>query len=963
VSVTEPVSGNTKAVFTVSLASPSSQPVTVDYSTSDAGAQAGVDYQATSGTLTFAPGEVTETVSVPVLGGQAPKSNDTFSVTLSNPSGASLDSDASVGIGTILPTSSLSIDDVSIVEGTDGTTNADFTVTLDSPKIDEPVTVDYTTQDGTAKAGTDYEAVNGTLTFQPDQTTQTISVPIINGTSYKPTEMFSVNLSNPANAVIAAGQGTGTIIDNSTPGTLQLSEPDATVDPVSGLATITVTRSNGNASDVGVSYATSGGTAVPGVDYTPVSGTLNFAANQTSQSFTVPVLSNLLLGENKTVGITLSQPTGGGALGLQSSATLTIANPNTLVVTNTNDSGPGSLRQAILTADANPPGKTITFDVPGTGPFTIAPTSALPAITVPVTIDATTEPGYQGTPLIELDGENAGSQVNGLAITAGNTTVKGLAINRFGGSGILLQGEGGNRILGNEIGVNPSGDTALGNAFDGIAINESSNNLIGGHDVSERNVISSNGIKGIQITGSTSHGNIIEGNYIGTDRLGQKDLGNADGGIYLYQVSGNIIGGSSLDSANLISGNDGSGVQITGASSTQNVIQGNRIGIDATGESSLGNARDGIDLEGAAGNIIGGTGIHQGNLISDNQLTGIRISGLSASGNQIQGNRIGTDQAGSGALGNRFDGVFVNGAPGNIIGGIEPGAGNQISGNGGVGVQIYSAGASGNQVQGNLIGTDATGLKAVANDHDGVYLNAASNNLVGGTAAGSRNVISGNGFVGVQLSPQGANGNVIQGNWIGADVDGRPRLGNDFGIDLAGTTRNTVGGMGPAANVIAGNRQANVLGGSAIDKRTAPVSSRQVTTAPKIERAQLNTNGSQLTSVTLTFSASLDGSRAQDISNYRLRLAGPAGGFGNRSSVSIPLVSATYDAKSDAVTLQLVTPLSLGVPFQLQVNGKPGRGLTDTLGRYLDGQPNGGGRDYVVVLNNASISNQDLSGA
>ncbi len=955
VSVVEPSSGNTNAVFTVTLSEASSQPVTVNYNTTDGVAVAGADYTAESGTLTFAPGTTSQTVSIPVLGGETVPANDTFSVNLSNPTGAAIAPNGGVGTGTILSASALSINDVTVVEGTSGTTNAVFTVTLDPPNIEEPVTVDYSTQDGTAKAGVDYEAVSGTLTFAPDQTSQNILVPIINGTTYKPTEMFSVNLSNATNAIIEKGQGTGTIVDSNTPGSMQFSSANYNVAPSDGTATITVTRTSGTASDVGISYATSGGTAVAGVDYTPVSGTLDFAANQTSKTFTIPILSNLLLGGSKTVGLTLTQPTGGGTLGSQSTATLTISDPNTLVVSNTNDSGAGSLRQAMLTANANPGGKTITFDVPGGGPFTIAPTSELPLLTVPVTIDGTTQPGYQGAPLVELSGANAGSQVNGLSITVGNTTIKGLAINRFSGSGILLQGGGSNQILADEIGTNVSGTAALGNAFDGIAINDSSNNIIGGTNASSRNVISGNGITGVQVTGTSSTGNIIEGNYIGTDRTGQKDLGNVSGGIYLFGVSGNTVGGSVTGAGNVISGNDGSGVQITGASASQNIIQGNLIGTDATGAKALGNVHDGIYVESAPNNTIGGTEASQANVISGNQLTGIRINGTSATGNQVEGNRIGTDQTGEKAVGNTYDGIFVNGAPGNTIGGLTTGAGNQISGNGGVGVQIYSTASTGNLVQGNLIGTDATGLRALGNVHDGVYVNEASNNTIGGTANGSRNIISGNHIVGVQLSPSGATGNVIQGNFIGTNINGRPQLGNAYGIFLDGATGNTIGGPGAQANLVAGNRQANVLAGSSTITASGKTSVRAAATALAVQQANLNTSGSQVTSVTLNFSAPLNTARAQDISNYRLRMTGTSGRSAPRSATSIPLRSATYDPASNSVTLNLVAPLSLGVSFQLQVNGKPGRGLTDASGNYLSG------RSYVTTLNDAGATNSQSS--
>ena len=126
------------------------------------------------------------------------------------------------------------------------------------------------------------------------------------------------------------------------------------------------------------------------------------------------------------------------------------------VVTNTNDSGLGSLRQAILDANANTGADNIRFLIPGAGVQTINLTSALPAITSPVVIDGTTQPGFAGSPIIELNGSGAAG-ATGLSITAGNSVVRGLVINRFAGEGIRLQTGGGNRIEGNYIGTNAAG--------------------------------------------------------------------------------------------------------------------------------------------------------------------------------------------------------------------------------------------------------------------------------------------------------------------------------------------------------------------------------------------------------------------------------------------------------------------------------------------------------------------------
>src|ERR1019366_8191714 len=156
-----------------------------------------------------------------------------------------------------------------------------------------------------------------------------------------------------------------------------------------------------------------------------------------------------------------------------------------LTVTSANDSGAGSLRQAILDANATNGLDTIIFQIPGSGVHTITPTSVLPSITDPVVIDGTTQPGFAGTPLIELNGANAGTTSDGLRLPMGNSTIRGLAVNRFGGAGIHVQLPGGtNFIQGNFIGTDPTGTLSRGNGSavqsGGVWVDSSSGNWIGG---------------------------------------------------------------------------------------------------------------------------------------------------------------------------------------------------------------------------------------------------------------------------------------------------------------------------------------------------------------------------------------------------------------------------------------------------------------------------------------------------
>ncbi|HEX4645055.1 MAG TPA: right-handed parallel beta-helix repeat-containing protein, partial [Verrucomicrobiae bacterium] len=245
----------------------------------------------------------------------------------------------------------------------------------------------------------------------------------------------------------------------------------------------------------------------------------------------------------------------------------------TYTVTTTNDSGAGSFRQAIQNVNSGTMPGAILFNIPGPGPFSITLQSPLPAVTNRVTIDAATQPGYPGSPLVELNGASLGSGSDGLYITAGNSTVRGLAIHGFSGAGIRLALAGGNIIQGNYIGTDLTGTSALPNGM-GIQIeNDSPNNFIGGTNSGNGNLISGNSSQGIVL--NQSSGNLIEGNFIGTDASGIASLGNNLDGIYLNNASSNIIGGVLLGTANTIIYNGGAGVRIPAG--TANAVRGNSI--------------------------------------------------------------------------------------------------------------------------------------------------------------------------------------------------------------------------------------------------------------------------------------------------------------------------------------------------------------------------------------------------
>jgi uncharacterized repeat protein (TIGR01451 family) len=469
-----------------------------------------------------------------------------------------------------------------------------------------------------------------------------------------------------------------------------------------------------------------------------------------------------------------------------------------LSVINTNDTGAGSLRQAILTSNGS--GSvvdTIDFAIPGTGIQTITPQSPLPAITNPVVVDGTSQPGYTGTPLIELDGSFAASQnpVPGLLVSAGGSTIKGLNIEQFTGAGIVLQTNGGNVVQSCFIGTNSAGTGPLANGGDGITISSSPNNTIGGSLAGQRNLLSGNTGFGIQITNfniSTppTH-NVVIGNLIGTDITGSQKVPNNRGGVTLtFSAADNTIGGTIPGDRNVISGNKGDGID-TGLGANRSVIQGNYIGTDAAGTRGLGNTGSGInDGLGIVSTQIGGATNGAGNLISGNGQQGIVTGGTNP---VIEGNFIGTDFTATTAIGNASDGIFLFGATNATVGGGSAGDGNVISANVGNGINTLVAGSGGSVIQGNLIGTDITGTLALGNVGHGIDL-FSSNNTVGGASPGQGNIIANTATATLQSGAGVAvilnsNHNTIVGNLIYNNQG----LGIDLG-DSGVPTQNAAGG-------------------------------------------------------------------------------------------------------------------------------------------------------------------------
>lgn len=467
-------------------------------------------------------------------------------------------------------------------------------------------------------------------------------------------------------------------------------------------------------------------------------------------------------------------------------------NAATFTVTNPNDSGTGSLRQAILDANATPGSDAINFSI-GSGLQTIMPLASLPEITDSVVIDATTQPGFAGQPIIELDCRRFSANPNRavLQITAGNSVVRGFVINRFTDGGIRLMTNGGNLVEGNYIGIDAAGTSSTNSRGNGISVDGSSNNIIGGTTPAARNVISATNSNGISIFGGAVS-NTIQGNYIGTNAAGTAALGNSSSGVFL-STSNNIIGGTTAGARNIISAN-ASGITIVGSSflfASGNVIQGNYIGTNAAGTLDLGNSQSGVSTFRTSGTVIGGTTAGARNVISGNNFAGVSILAnapaddpASGTPNVVQGNYIGTNAAGTAPLGNTIAGVSIDTSVNTLIGGTAAGAGNIIAGTIGLnadtgdGLQLLAA--TNAVVQGNYIGTNAGGASTLGNNRHGVVIVGDStnvNNIVGGTIAGAGNVIAFNEGSGVSL-PTSSAGQAVRRNSIFSN--------GQLGIDLGG---------------------------------------------------------------------------------------------------------------------------------------------------------------------------------
>ena len=331
-------------------------------------------------------------------------------------------------------------------------------------------------------------------------------------------------------------------------------------------------------------------------------------------------------------------------------------------------------------------------------------------------------------------------------------------------------------------------------------------------------MISGNTNSGVAVaSGATA--NVVEGDFIGTDGTGTVAIPNHTG-VLVGAAPSTTVGGTAAGSGDVISGNINVGVWLTSGASKE-VLAGDDIGTDLTGWKAVPNGT-GVRVNASSTfNTIGGTSTAARDVISGNAGAGVSISDPGTNNNLVAGDLIGTIVSGTAALGNGTDGVLIaNSAHGNTVGGTSAAAHDIISGNSQYGVAVTN-GVTATTIAGNFIGTDLTGLLRIPNQAGVIIGGGSTFNTVGGTVAGSLNVISANVQKAVTLSDAGTNDNLVEGNFLGTDASGLHALGNGgAGVAIvSGAQYNTVGGTTAAARNILAASAGNgvIMGGTGVN--------------------------------------------------------------------------------------------------------------------------------------------------
>lgn len=486
---------------------------------------------------------------------------------------------------------------------------------------------------------------------------------------------------------------------------------------------------------------------------------------------------------------------------------------NKYTVQNTNDSGAGSLREAILQANGHVGWDTLLFDMGAPGIKTITTLNVLPNITDTLYIDGSSDPAYTGTPVIEVNG-NTHAIVFRIVATAPYSHVHALTINNTTSMAVRI-GADHCKITSSYIGTNAAGTAAANNDFTGIGIYSAHHIVLGGTGPNEGNLVS--GSRGSGIFMYQSDTALIIGNKIGTDITGSYAIPNANG-IALNNTNFVQIGGGTAAHRNLISGNT-HGIYFS-TDSDRNIVCGNYIGTDNSGLAAIAN-NSGVFVRGDS-NKIGGILLGQGNLISGNTQEGIEIAGdltggFYPRGNTVQGNLIGTDITGAWGIANGY-GININhGCEGTIIGGNTLAARNIISGNTKDGIRMHIADST--QIYGNIIGLDISGSLALGNQRNGIDVSWSSKTFIGNANVNEANIIGSNTGHGIYIHYV-SDSNYVHQNYIGTDLTGLLNLANTRnGIQVGDrSTYTEVGGyLAGEGNIIANN----LAGGVEINGNTS----------------------------------------------------------------------------------------------------------------------------------------------
>ena len=416
----------------------------------------------------------------------------------------------------------------------------------------------------------------------------------------------------------------------------------------------------------------------------------------------------------------------------------------TFTVTNTSSVGVGSLRAQLALANASPGVDEIEFNLLETDPgyddrgfWVIRPTVPFPEVTQPVTIDATSQPGFIVDPLVVLDGTLAGPGSTGILFTGGESATLGMSVVEWDAGGLTFTTRGGNSVQGCWLGVSPGGTGA--NGEHGVRVESIPDNLIGGDFPGLGNVIAGNDDFGVVITGGPAPNNRVVGNMIGLEADGTTPNGNGDSGVWIERANGAVV------QTNTISANEEYGVRVTDATGT--VIIRNRIGTTSDAAGIRGNGESGVLVEDSPATEVGRPG--QGNVIGGNDGDGVAVVRDGSAGTVVSGNLIGISSFEEVAIPNTGFGVRLQGSIDVAVGSTVPEGGNTIGSNGSGGVFIVGD-VDGASLVSNRIGTTASGTDR-GNAGPGVWVESARGVIIGG-AGSAGNLVRFNAGAGIALT-------------------------------------------------------------------------------------------------------------------------------------------------------------------------------------------------------------------